>query len=258
MEAPRIAIVGSGNVATHLALGLRDAGARVVQVYSRNILHALRLAREVGAEAVDSPAAVDSTVDFCIVSTADGAVADVAAALPRMSGVVVHTSGSVPMDVLRCASDRVGVMYPLQTFTRGRVLDLRRVPFFNEGGDEAALEAVDSLAAMISDSVHHADSTTRPFLHVAGVLGCNFPNFMLGCAAEVLARGGYSLDVLRPLLEETVAKAFEFGPELSQTGPARRGDVATIERHASMLPRIQADLYRRISEAIIQHYNEQD
>lgn len=259
MESPRIVIIGAGNVATHIARGLKAAGADIVQVCSRNPEHARALAEAVGAEALSDPALVDHEADFCIICTVDGAVASTAAALPQMLGVVVHTSGSVPMDVLRCASPRVGVMYPLQTFSRHRSLDLARVPFFNEAADEATLAVIDAVASMLSANVHHADSSTRPYLHVAGVLGCNFPNYLLGCASEVLARGGFSLDVLRPLLEETVAKAFEFGPEQAQTGPARRGDVATIECHASMLPPEQAAIYRMISEAIMHHYHhEQD
>ena len=260
MEACRIVVVGSGNVATHLARGLHAAGARIMQVCSRNAAHASRLAAEVEAEAITDLHSVNPGADVCLISTVDGAVADVAATLPPMKGIVAHTSGSVPMDVLRCASDRVGVMYPLQTFSRDRKLDLSCVPFFNEASDDATLARLDALAGMISRSVHHADSGTRPFLHVAGVLGCNFPNYLLLCASQVLARGGYSLDVLRPLLEETVAKAFEFGPEASQTGPARRGDAATIERHASMLPDAQAEIYRMLSQAITDHYsrNEQD
>lgn len=158
------------------------------------------------------------------------------------------------MDALLPAASRVGVLYPLQTFSKGRVLDVRSVPFFTEGSDSATLETIDTLAASISDSVHHADSNTRPLLHVAGVLGCNFPNYLLGCAAEVLSRGGYSLDVLRPLLQETVAKAFEFGPDNAQTGPAIRGDRSTIERHRAMLPETQSAIYGVISQAIMDKY----
>lgn len=212
------------------------------------------LAGELGSQPIDNPADVDPTVDFCIVSATDTAIPEIAKSLPRLDGIAVHTSGSVPMDALLPAAARVGVLYPLQTFSKGRALDVRSVPFFTEGSDTLTLEAIDALAATISDSVQHADSSTRPLLHVAGVLGCNFPNYLLGCAAEVLARGGYSLDVLRPLLQETVAKAFEFGPDNAQTGPAIRGDRSTIERHSAMLPPAQARIYEEISQAIMHKY----
>ncbi|MDE6269900.1 MAG: DUF2520 domain-containing protein [Muribaculaceae bacterium] len=256
MEGRRVVILGSGNVATHLASALYAAGADIRQIYSPTAAHAKRLATAVGAEAVDSPGAIIPDADFYIISTVDGAVAEVAASMPRVKGIVVHTSGSVPMDVLLPASDRVGVMYPLQSFSRDRKLDMKRVPFFNESSDATTLNEIDSLTGLISDSVQHADSSTRPFLHVAGVLGCNFPNFLLGCASEVLARGGYSLDVLRPLLEETVDKAFTLGPEESQTGPARRGDTDTILCHERLLPSDTAEIYKKMSEAIMKHYRQ--
>lgn len=252
---PRIAVVGAGNVATHLACALHHAGACIVQVCARTHEHARALAARVGAEAVVNPAEINPHVDFCLVSATDSATPAIASVLPRIEGVVAHTSGSVPMTALLPASDRVGVMYPLQTFSKGRAVDLRKVPFFNEGSDVDTLARIDGLASMISASVYHADSDSRRFLHVAGVLGCNFPNYLLSCAAEVLARGGYGLEVIRPLLEETVAKAFEFGPDAAQTGPARRGDVSTIDSHCSMLPDEQALVYRVLSEAIMRKYH---
>ncbi|MDE6542258.1 MAG: DUF2520 domain-containing protein [Muribaculaceae bacterium] len=251
MAGPRVSILGAGNVASRLAPALAEAGAHIVQVWGPTASRAESLAESVGAAAVTSPAELSADSDFYILAVRDTAVASTAAAMPRTGGIVVHTSGSVPMEALAPASSRTGVLYPLQTFTTGRRTDLSHVPFFTEGSDADTLAAIDALAGMLTDSVHHADSSTRPLLHVAGVLGCNFPNFLLGCAADVLARGGYSLDVLRPLLEETVAKAFEAGPDAAQTGPAARGDVATIERHCGMLPPEQARIYRDISELIM-------
>lgn len=255
METARIVFLGSGNVAGHLAAAFKASGAEIVQVYSPNAEHAGNLAVAVGALAVDDLSLLCSDADFYVVSVTDSAVAATAAAMPRVRGTVVHTSGSVPMDVLFGASDRVGVLYPLQTFSKGRELDMSVVPFFNEASDDATLRYIDGMASRISGSVFHADSSTRPFLHVAGVLGCNFPNYLLGCAAEVLSRGGYKLDVLRPLLQETVAKAFEFGPYAAQTGPAVRGDRSTIERHGDMLPAETAELYRMLSEQIMKVHN---
>ena len=255
METSGIVILGSGNVACHIAVALKESGADIIQVYSPDISHARALALSVGARPTDNTEDIVTDAGFYIISVKDSAVALLAERMPHVDGVVVHTSGSVPMDVLLPASDRVGVMYPLQTFSKGRDLDMKTVPFFNEASDTDTLKCIDTVASSISESVHHADSTTRPYLHVAGVLGCNFPNFLLGCAAEVLAKGGYTLDVLRPLLQETVAKAFEFGPDASQTGPAVRGDWATIERHCAILPPEIADIYMLLSKAIMNKYN---
>ncbi len=50
----RITIIGSGNVATHLAAAFKNAGHSIVQVYSRDMQNASLLAYHVRAEAIDA------------------------------------------------------------------------------------------------------------------------------------------------------------------------------------------------------------
>lgn len=256
----KLTIIGSGNVATHIAGGFEAAGCHICAVYSRDIVHARRLADNLtDCRAIDDLSLIPADSDLYIIASSDTAVAEIAARMPRVGGIVVHTSGSVPMDALRPASDRIGVLYPLQTFSRDSRLDLRRVPFFTEASDEATLTEIDGFARMISDRVYHADSRRRTTLHIAGVLSCNFVNYLWQLTEEVLGADGYSLDVVQPLIEVTLKKAMEIGPYKAQTGPAVRGDLATIERHKSLLPNEVADLYQLISYSIIKtHSNEQD
>lgn len=157
------------------------------------------------------------------------------------------------MSVLAPASDSVAVLYPLQTFSRGAHLDLRHVPFFTEASDTAALEVIDGYAHMLSPVVRHADSRQRTVLHIAGVMSCNFVNYLWRLTAEELGREGYGFELVRPLVEATLDKAFAIGPEAAQTGPAARGDLATIQKHISMLPADTAAIYDLLSQAIIGH-----
>ena len=62
-------------------------------------------------------------------------------------------------------------------------------------------------------------------------------------------------DVLRPLLEETMRKAFACSPFAGQTGPAVRGDRHVMDRHLSMLDGNEKMLYRIISDCIMEHHN---
>lgn len=257
MASRRIVLIGSGNVATHLAGGFEAAGCHIRQVYSRHIDHAARLACTLNnCIATDSLDSLDTESDLYIIATSDGAVAATAAAMPRVKGIVVHTSGSVPATSLAPSSSRFGVLYPLQTFSRLSAVDLRNVPFFTEASDPATLASIDHYAAMISDSVHHADSRSRTTLHIAGVLSCNFVNYLWQLAAETLAADGYSLDVVRPLIEATLKKAMDCGPFEAQTGPAVRGDTTTIERHKSLLPPHTAEIYDILSNEIIKAHRQ--
>lgn len=256
MAQRRIVIIGSGNVATHLALGFAAAGCPPVQVMSRDLQHAARLASCLpGCVAIDDLSRLDTTADLCLIATTDTSVAGIAAAMPHAGGIVAHTSGSVPIQALQPASESVAVLYPLQTFSRQARLDLAQVPFFTEASDPATHSAIDEFARMLSPRVSHADSRQRTILHIAGVLSCNFVNYLWQLTAETLAPEGYSLDVVRPLIEVTLDKAFAMDPEAAQTGPARRGDMATIKKHLGMLPAGTAAVYDLLSQAIVSHYH---
>ena len=88
------------------------------------------------------------------------------------------------------------------------------------------------------------------------VFVCNFTNHMLTLGKDIACNAGVTFDVLEPLVNETVTKAFELGPENSQTGPAYRFDKGTIKRHIDLLsfsPEMQ-NIYRQLTRSIINHY----
>lgn len=158
------------------------------------------------------------------------------------------------MEYLSPVSDRVGVLYPLQTFSADVPVDLSRVPFFTEAALEDDLARVDALARLMSEHVHHADAAHRRVLHIAGVFSSNFPNVLLECVERILSPAGYPLDVVRPLIEATVAKAFEAGPHKAQTGPARRGDYDVIRRQLVALPDELRPVYLVLSDLILESH----
>lgn len=250
----RLVMLGSGNVATHLARAAASAGIEVCQVISRGMDNARRLADEFpGCAAATDPAQAVPDADFYIIAATDSATEAIAARLPQTSGLIVHTSGSVPLDAMRraTANSAVGVLYPLQTFSRSAQVDVSQVPFFIEGADETTLAEVEKLGRLLSSRVYRADSETRGYLHVAGVLSNNFVNLLLSMTHDLLKQRNLPLDVVRPLLELTVDKAMSMDPRQAQTGPATRGDTATMERHESLLPDDDAEIYRLLSQAII-------
>lgn len=234
----KVAIVGSGNVAFHLTKALAPY-ADVTTVNSRTL----------DGWRPDS--------DIVIIVVSDDAIAEVASRLPDYTGILAHTSGSVPMSVLAEHSAHPAVFYPLQTFSRKRSLDYSQIPFFIEASctDDAA--TLLALASKVSKTVIEADSETRRRVHIASVLVCNFTNHLVHLADTFLADNGLDSSVLIPLLHETVAKLDELSPLSAQTGPAVRGDLATIKRHLELLapyPTTQS-LYRILSDSIYNTYH---
>ncbi len=250
-------VIGAGNVASHLVPAL-DAEGEVVQVVARSFESAASVARLTrGARACDSVADVVADADFYIIAVNDDAVGRVAAAMPRVSGVVAHTSGSVPMSSLDGTAERVGVFYPLQTFSRGVDVDISRVPFFIEGNTEASAEALAALARTISQSVDFADSARRAVFHLSAVFACNFANYMWDCASRILSQDGLALDVMRPLLEVTLDKAMTLGPHRAQTGPARRRDYGIMRAQSDKLPDDMREIYDLLSQGIIENHKDE-
>ena len=82
--------------------------------------------------------------------------------------IIVHTAGSVPLDILG-RSDNAGVLYPLQTFSKGRIVNMKAVPFFIEATDEHTLGVIKDLAMVIGSSSHQCVSERRKCLHIAAV-----------------------------------------------------------------------------------------
>lgn len=254
-----IAIVGAGNVAWHLARAIDQSGLVVRQVCSRHIDHSIELAAQLkDCQAIDNEADISSDTDLCIIAATDSAVTRIAASLPPLRGIVAHTSGSVSLEALEQAllsggnPAKAGVFYPLQTFSKGADVDVAQVPFFTEANDAHTLAELDSLALAIGASVNHADSEQRTKLHIAAVFACNFANHLWAIASELLASDGYNLQILRPLLQATLDKAMLMPPAIAQTGPASRGDLATIDKHLAILsdPGHRA-LYEQLSRSIM-------
>lgn len=251
----RIVVIGAGNVATHLAKSL-DVKHDVVQVFSRTIQNANALASELKiADATNNLSQIYSDADLYIISVKDDAVARVVEEVNTISGIWVHTSGSVSIDVLKQKFQQCGVFYPLQTFSRDVDVNIDEVPFFIEACDETTENAIFSLAQELSNSVYKANSTQRCKLHIAAVFGCNFVNYLWSQSSEILAEAGYDFNVLLPLIKVTTEKAALISPTEGQTGPARRGDVKIMEMHEKMLSSDQAKLYRVLSQCIMKKYN---
>lgn len=254
----RIVIIGAGNVASHLAPAL-DAVSHVETVWSRDIAHAAQLADTLTeAHATDSLTDIPADADFYIVAVTDDAITDVCRRMPRVNGIVAHTSGSMPLTDMAAALPEgvaAGVFYPLQTFSRETDVDLCEVPFLIEGTDSDTIAQLTALAGTISRNVHPVDSTTRGELHVAAVFANNFANYMWTVADRYLqSHTEFDIAVFKPLLAETLHKAMTIGPDKAQTGPARRGDKKIIAAHIDKLNDADAEIYRLVSQRIFDQY----
>ena len=225
-------------------------GLELVQIFARNEGRGRKVAELAQTEWSGSEL---KEADLYLISVSDNAVAEVAKSLPIPDGAVVaHTAGCCTLDSLAPHTHRA-VFYPFQTFTAGRKVDFAKGYIFLEGATDHALKTVNEVAHALTENVLPADTARRAVIHLSGVFACNFANAMYANAAEVLAQEGLPFDIVVPVIEETAKKVIESkNPAHSQTGPARRGDTQTLERHRKMLvdEAQKREIYDKISEDI--------
>jgi predicted short-subunit dehydrogenase-like oxidoreductase (DUF2520 family) len=251
-----IAIVGAGNVATHLGPALQAEGHRIVQVYSKTEEAAKVLAERLGTDFITDISALDYSADIFLFCLKDDALLNVLKQTRFTNQILIHTAGSLPLDIFKNFGFHYGVLYPLQTLIKERTVDLSKVPICIEASTPFAESIVVKLASGISGKVEFVDSDKRKILHVAAVFACNFTNHMFYIADKLMRENGLDLDLLKPLIQETFAKIMETDPQTAQTGPAKRGDLKTINEHLNILkdhPGMKK-IYTFVSESIAESY----
>ena len=256
-----VVIIGAGNLATQLALALTGNGIQVAQVYSRTIEAALELGEKVNADFTNDLSCLATHADLYILAVKDSAIGEVLMNLsPDKNHLVVHTAGSIPMEVLSSYSNHHGVFYPLQTFSKSRKADFSAIPICIEASDSSILLKLQELAQRLSCSVHPINSEERKTLHLAAVFVNNFVNQFYTIGAEILHDHKLDFNLLKPLILETAAKIQTMHPLEAQTGPAMRNDQAIIGAQLKMLhsqPEIQK-IYNFVTESIYHIHQKQN
>ncbi len=244
-------IIGSGNVARHLAKAFCEAGLPPVDIYGRNEAAVKELATEVNV-----PFSTDELIDaeLYLICTSDRAIAEVSTKIQNPRAVVAHTSGSLPTNILQ-GNYHKAAFYPLQTFSKDRILDYSEIPFFIEAEDPAVGEKLMKMASAISTRVSRADYNQRRHLHLAAVFACNFVNHLYAQAEKICELQQIPFQYLLPLIKETASKVENLLPKNAQTGPAVRNDRNVIEKHESLISdEMQLKMYRLLTESIYKTY----
>lgn len=235
MNKLKIAVVGRGNVGTHLFKALQRK-AEVVSVNSRTL------------------EGMPEDSDLAIICVKDEAVGEIAERLAGKAKTIVHTAGSVPMEILSGHAPNIGVLYPLQTFTKEKSLEYHEIPVFIEGINNETISLLDATARLFSDKVKLCSSEKRKWLHLSSVFACNFTNALFDVSSGIMEENGLDFKDLLPLINETLDKLNYMEPHAAQTGPAVRNDQTVMAGHLKMLEGkpTESELYQLISSLIIQ------
>ncbi|HCI55281.1 MAG TPA: DUF2520 domain-containing protein [Bacteroidales bacterium] len=256
MKRYGISFIGAGRVGEALCTEFFKKGHRILQIASKENENSRSLAAQCGAEWI-TDLHFDKPADVIFVCVPDNALPDVLGKLEcGENTIVTHTAGSFGLEVFPSAILFKGVFYPLQTFSKGRNINFQEIPLFIEASDNTSRGLLKAIAESISSRIYESDVSQRRIIHLAAVFASNFVNYMLLLSKQICTTASFTFDIMTPLIKETVKKAIETDPELSQTGPAIRNDTETIRKHMDLLsfsPEIR-NIYEMISKSITEYY----
>ena len=247
----KVVLLGAGNVAQHLIKAFeKSPSIELLQVWARTT-HEIESLVSKTKITTDIQALV--TADVYIIAVSDKAIEEVSNQLSAKNALVVHTSGSLGLNVLSSHA-RAGVFYPLQTFSKHLKVDFSTIPICLEATTSADLELLKQIAGSISKSVHFITSEQRKALHIAAVFVCNFVNHLYQQGEVICKENNLDFALLKPLIQETAHKILELSPAEAQTGPAKREDMKTIENHLQFITDAkQRAIYTLMTQSIIDY-----
>ena len=247
----KVVLIGSGNVAFHLAKAFQQAkNIDLIQQFRRNDTNDHLFDQNI-PKTNSLNKLKKAAIYFIAIS--DNHISSVSEQLKFKEGLVVHTSGSISMNQLKCAAHK-GVFYPLQSFSKEQNIDFSNIPICIEAENTKDLVLLETLAKSISNNIYPINSEQRNNLHVAAVFVNNFVNHLYQIGNEICNKNEIPFEILQPLIQETANKIISLTPLNAQTGPAKRNDTKTIKKHEAMLPLNQQEIYTLLTKSIAKTY----
>lgn len=244
-------IIGSGNVAYHLAKAFTQNNIKVHQIFGRNEIELSNISNEFNIPYSNENL---EEAELYIIAVSDSSLENVSDLIKNENALVAHTSGSLPKEILK-GNYRKASFYPLQTFSKTKVLDYSKIPFFIEAEDQIDEKSLFELASIISENVEVSTYEKRKYIHLTAVFACNFVNHLFARAKEISDSQDLDFNYFLPLINETFEKIRHLDPKLAQTGPAVRGDERVLKLHEELITnKEQLDIYKTLNESIKKMY----
>ena len=247
----KILIVGSGNVAHHLSIALKNSGFEISQIFSRNLITAEKLASIIGCDFTNEIEKVQD-YDLALLCIKDDEIHNVANQFNKRP--IVHTSGSSGLSVFKNQKNLTGIVYPLQTFNKNTEININEVPFFIVSNDIVFKKELKKIFSKISEKTEIIANNRLKRIHLAAVFACNFSTEMYSIAQEILRAENSDFENLKPLIYQNFKKIENEKIKTLRTGPAKRKDFTIINRHLKTIrdPRLKK-IYQAISDYITQN-----
>ena len=267
---PSFAIVGCGKVGTALGIFLSKAGYPLAGVASKSLSSATRTAKILKTEQFSTtPWDITPKADIVFITTPDGVIAEACESIAhkhgfREAGVVLHCSGALPSTLLapaKACGAVIGSLHPLQSFAsipeKGASNPFGDIIAAVEG-EPQALEVARQAAIDLGAVCYTIRTDAKTLYHAAAVVASNYLVGLLDLAFKLIEEAGIAredaFNVLRPLIDGTLANINNIGIPAALTGPIARGDVNTVEQHVTAIGEKAPDLsalYKQLGDYTI-------
>jgi predicted short-subunit dehydrogenase-like oxidoreductase (DUF2520 family) len=266
---PTTFVIGAGPVATALAGAMRLGGVPVLGIWARKAAPARHAGSTAGVAAFSSaPPDILLEAEVVILAVRDGFIGEVAemlvgTGLVNKRHVLLHCAGAAAAEELLAKVQPqvggVGTLHPLSAIADPKTaMRALKGTVFGVEGNPAGRAMAAKLVTAIGGIVLELDSSQMAAYHTAAALASNYVVATIDAAAEVLAGAGVSPDdaarALVPLAHGALANVAQRGTTAGLTGPIRRGDAATIQRHLDALrgkPDV-AEIYRALARRALE------
>lgn len=254
----KIVVLGSGNVAYHLVKALSISNFTILQIFSRNQKTGKELAKLCKSKFTDKISSITKDADAYFFAMNDTANETISSQISiSKDKLLLHTAGSLSMNIFKDKTNNYGVFYPFQTFTKNIDCDFSKVPICIEASNTPSLKKIKYIAIQLACKSIEIDEEKRKKLHLAGVFASNFMNHCIYIGENILEKSDIGKELLEPLLKQSFKKTLSVGAKDSQTGPAIRMDHQIIGKHIDLLGEksTESEIYKIISKSIYKTYN---
>lgn len=252
----KIAVLGIGNVGLHLTKAFSENNFEVY-FWNRTKIETEILNTIPNAIQLNSISEIPEDTKLCIISSSENAISIIAENLTNFKGIIAHSSGSVSINILDQFTTKAAVVYPLQTFSKGKNLNYSEIPVFIEANNLEILNEIENIVKSVFPKTEHLNSDKRKQLHLAAVFANNFVNACVMAAKEISDESEIDFSLLKPLIKETLNKLEAYEPEKSQTGPAVRKNQKILDFQINLLENKKElqEIYKSISFYITKKLN---
>lgn len=249
-------IVGTGNTAWFMAKRLMKAGHSCLGIYGRNEDKAKQLAAAINAPVLAELQDIQDDADACILAITDNAIEEVAAHFSLQNTTLIHTAGSVGRMVLEPYAQHAGIIWPVYSIVKDSLPLHREIPIVIKGTTEHSEDVLKRLVNAMSDICYTISWEQRQWLHLCAVLSNNFVNHLMSISEEICNKQRIPFSLLYPIVNQTTDRIKQASPKNLQTGPAKRHDVNTLQKHMELLSANPewARLYESVTSSIDKMY----